>query len=171
MKLAENWYYWPWFVFYFVNQGYIKVVSCLCSNQGWPGGGVVVYQYTHKIPEYIHNFPKDTQNCKECSILRSYTCSFYISELWRGGGESSPPPSVFEAQKMTSLKPRAGASLCKLSAGSLDRNKAVAPQYLLTLAMSSCWFRIHPNLSRHNTLCPKLVVSKANDILSTQISA
>ena len=39
MKLVENWYHWPWFVFYFVNQGYIKVVSCLCSNQGQPGGG------------------------------------------------------------------------------------------------------------------------------------
>ena len=170
MKLVENWYYWPWFVFYFVNQGYVKVVSCLCSNQGRPGGGggVVVYQYTQKIPENIHNFPKYTQNCKECSILRSELLYLGVME---GGGESSPPPSVFEAQKMTSLKPRAGASLCKLSAGSLDWNKAVAPQYLLTLAMSSCWFRIHPNLSRHNTLCPKLVVSKVNDILSTQISA
>ena len=88
-----------------------------------------------------------------------------------GGGGSSLPSSVFEAQNMTGLKPIAGASLCKLSAGSLVRNKAVAPQYLLTLAVSPCWFRIHPNLSRHNTLCPKLVVSKANDILNTQISA
>ena len=131
MKLVENWYYWPWFVFYII----------------------------------FPNIPKIVKNVVYCGH------SFYISELWRGGGESSPPSSVFEAQKMTGLKPRAGASLCKLSAGSLDRNKAVAPQYLLTLAMSSCWFRIHPNLSRHNTLCPKLVVSKANDILNTQISA
>ena len=83
----------------------------------------------------------------------------------------SPPfgPSVFEDQKMTGLKPRPGASLCKLSAGSPDLNKEVA--YLLTLVESSCWFRIHPNLFRHNTLCPKLVVSKANDKLNTQISA
>ena len=66
--------------------------------------------------------------------------------------ESAPPgPSVFEAQKMTGLKPRAGASLCKLSAGSPDRNNEVAPQYLLTLVVSSRWFRIHPNLFRHNT--------------------
>ena len=53
--------------------------------------------------------------------------------------EYASPFSVFEAQKMTGLKPRAGtASLCKLSAASPDQNKEVAPQYLLTLAVSSC---------------------------------
>ena len=131
------------------------------SGGGGGGSGIPIYpQKNLKISIIFPNIPKIVKN------VVYYGHSFYISALWRGG-ESSPPPSVFEAQKMTGLKPRAGASLCKLSAGSLDWNKAVPPQYLLTLAMSSCWFRIHPNLSRHNTLCPKLIVSKANDILST----
>ena len=88
-----------------------------------------------------------------------------------GVGGSSPPSSVFKAQKMTGLKPRAGASLAeRRAAGSPDQNKEVAPTFP-SLAVSSCWFRIHPNLTRHNTLYPKLVVSKTNDILNTQISA
>ena len=53
-----------------------------------------------------------------------------------GGVESTPSrPSFFGAQKLTGLKPRAGVSLSKLSAGSPDRNKKVAPQYLLTLVV------------------------------------
>ena len=121
------------------------------TSQGRPGG-VVVYQYTRKkkapkIPENTHNFPKYTQNWKQRSIYVVHCGhSVYISELWRGRVvESAPPPSVFEAQKITGLKPRAGASLCKLSAGSPDRTERSCSS---VLAYSCCEFLLVPNTSK-----------------------